>query len=143
MPLSPTPFEHPQTHTVLPSPFALSGQSQSLPVRRTTFQEKKTKKQESAVHFSWGIGWGGGGATSLLYHQSKSSPSPWPRQTIQHYYEASLLLLIGKVTLNHCVAAPPSPQAWLGGFGASQPTPHPEPSFVTGCSQGGPQNGDL
>ena len=45
---SQSPLKHPQTHTFLPSPFAMAGQSQNVPIRSTTLQKKK----KSAAHFS-------------------------------------------------------------------------------------------
>ena len=44
-----------------------------------------------------------GGAASQLHHRSKSCPSPW----LHTGCEASLLLLICKITLNPCVSALP------------------------------------
>ena len=63
------------------------------------------------------------GAASQLHHGSKSLPSPWPKQTIEHYYEASLLLLICKVTLNGPAPHLPSPSQVYGGYCIFPDTP--------------------
>ena len=58
------------------------------------------------------------GAVSPL--PATSRLSPWLRQIIQHYYEANLLLLICKVTLNGLAPCLPSPARFMGDILYSQ-----------------------